>query len=178
MDNQSIEHAAAAVSESDRDIPDAILQVIRIRAQDTHYAIALRHVECVLPLMELQPVPGGANYLAGLMNYHGKSLAVVDLGMWLGLKSPAMYHLNTPLVVCGDRCAQIALVVDEVMQIERVQPSAIHMQGLFKEGGAPFEASLSLNAGIALLLDMPRILNINFTRTDSVSSQVAHAFGS
>lgn len=178
MDNQSMEHAAAAVPGSDRNVPDAMLKVIRVRVQDTHYAIALKYVECVLPLMELQPVPGGADYLVGLMNYHGNSLVVVDLGMWLGLQSPEMYHLNTPLVICGDRSAQIAMVVNEVMQVEGVQPSAIHMQGLFKEGDAPFEASLSLDSGMALLLDMPRILNINFTRADSVFSQAAHAFGS
>lgn len=174
MDNQPIEHATAAVSEGGRNTPDAMLQIIRVRVQDTHYAIALKYVECVLPLMELQPVPGGADYLVGLMNYHGNSLVVVDLSMWLGLQSPAMYHLNTPLVVCGDSCAQIALVVDEVMQVEGVQPSAIHMRDLFKEGNAPFEASLSLDSGITLLLDMPRILNINFTRADSFFSQVQH----
>lgn len=171
MDDQSIEHAAV-VSEGDRSTPGAMLQIIRVRVQDTHYAIALKYVECVLPLMELQPVPGGADYLVGLMNYHGNSLVVVDLSMWLGLQSPTKYHLNTPLVICGDRCPHIALVVDEVMQVEGVQSSAVHMQDLFKEGNAPFGASLSLDSGMVLLLDMPRILNINFTRADSFFAQV------
>lgn len=88
MDDRSIEYTAAAVPGSDRNVPVAMLKVIRVRVQDTHYAIALKYVECVLPLMELQPVPGGADYLVGLMNYHSNSLVVVDLGMWLGLQSP------------------------------------------------------------------------------------------
>lgn len=174
--NQQIEHAAVTVPGSTLDVPGSVLQVIRVRMQDTQYAIELKYVECVLPLMELQPVPGGAYYLAGLMDYHGKSVAVVDLGMWLGLNYNEAYHLDTPVIVCGGGGAQLALIVSEVLLVEMTQPSAIHLQALFNEGSTPFKASLKLSSGIVLLLDMPRILNINFTTADSLSSLVPCSF--
>lgn len=168
--NQQIEHAA--VSESTRDVSGSVLQAIRVRTQDTQYAIELKYVECVLPLMELQPVPGSAYYLAGLMDYHGTSVAVVDLGMWLGLNNSEAYHLDTPVIICGGGGSQLAFIVSEVLRVEKIQSSAIHLQELFSEGSTPFKASLKLSSGIALLLDMPRILNINFTTADSLSSLV------
>lgn len=170
--DQQIEHAAVTVPESTPDVSGSVLQVMHVLVQNTQYAIELKYVECVLPLMELQPVPGSAYYLAGLMDYHGKSVAVVDLGMWLGLNNNEAYHLDTPVIICGGGGAQLALIVSEVLRVETIQPSAIHLQALFNEGSAPFQASLKLSSGIALLLNMLRILNINFTTADSLSSLV------
>ncbi len=165
---------AATMQNNTADESDSGHRVICIRAQDSHYAIGLEYVECVLPLMELQPVPGGAYYLAGLMDFRGKGLAVVDLGLWLGLNHAQPYDLDTPVIVCGNGEAHMAFIVDEIVRIEAVKPEAVHMQGLFKAGAAPFEASLKLNSGIALLLDMPRILNVNFTAVNA--SVPARAF--
>lgn len=175
MFDQQIEQAVAAVPESTLDVSGSVLRMIRVRIQDTQYAIELKYVECVLPLMELQPVPGGAYYLVGLMDYHGKSVAVIDLGMWLGLNNSEAYHLNTPVIICGGGGAQIAFIASEVLQVETIQPGAIHLQALFSEGNTPFKASLKLSSGIVLLLNMPRILNINFTTADSWSSLVLHS---
>lgn len=145
------------------------LQIVCVHTQDAQYAIELKYVECILPLMALQPVPGGAHFLAGLLDYYGKSLAVIDLGIWLGLDHPEPYHLDTSVVVCGtDRHAQLGLIVSEVNQVEPVRPDAIHMQGLFGKSEAPFTASLKLDSGITLLLDLPRILNINFTAANAL----------
>ncbi|UJP06379.1 MAG: chemotaxis protein CheW [Nitrosomonas sp.] len=147
-------------------------QVLCLRTQDARYAIDLRYVECILPLMELHPVPGGAIFLAGLLDYYGKSLATIDLGIWLGLNNPEHYHLDTPIVVCGDGEARLAIIANEIMQIETVTSDAVHMQDMFREGRALFAASLKLNTGIVLLLDMPRILEVNFLLSDSSFAQV------
>lgn len=157
----------ATMQKNAADESDSGRRVICIRAQDSCYAIGLEYVECVLPLMELQPVPGGAYYLAGLMDFRGKGLAVVDLALWLGLSHAQPYDLDTPVIVCGNGVPQMAFIVNEIVRIETVKPEAVHMQGLFKAGAAPFEASLKLDSGIALLLDMPRILNVNFTAVNS-----------
>ena len=141
---------------------DSERRVICVRAQDSYYAMDLDYVECVLPLMELQPIPGGAGYLAGMMNFHGKGLAVVDLGLWLGLNRPQRYDLDTPVIVCGSGNAQMAFIANEVLRIEPVKPNDMHRQGFFKEGAVPFEASLKLSFGVALLLDMQHILDVNF----------------
>lgn len=158
IDTTMPEHAAE---------PSPGRRVICVRAQDSYYAMDLDYVECVLPLMELQPIPGGADYLAGMMNFRGKGLAVVDLGLWLGLDHPQRYNLDTPVIVCGSGSAQMAFVANEVLRIEPVNPDDMHRLGFFKQGAVPFEASLKLSFGVALLLDMQRILGVDFADADA-----------
>lgn len=63
---QQTEHVAATASENASDVPDSMRRVIRVRTEDTQYAIEPKDVECVSPLMELQSVSSGAYYLAGV----------------------------------------------------------------------------------------------------------------
>jgi len=140
-----------------------IQRILRFNTHGTQYALDLNFVECVVPVMELQYVPGGPHYLAGLMNYHGKSLPVVDPGLWLGLDAVENFNLNTPIIICSDRQHQIAFVVASVMAIEAVKPEAIQMQNAFSVNHSPFKASLNLDAGMVLLLDVEYILRTNFT---------------
>ncbi len=92
---------------------------------------------------------------AGLVDYHSESVAVIDLSMWLGLNNSEAYHLNTPIVICSGRGVQIAFIASEVLQVETIQPSAIHLQELFNEGTHLLRLSLKLSSGIVLLLNMP-----------------------
>ena len=143
-------------------VPAPLRQVLRVRIQDTQCAIDLAQVERVLPLVELQQVPGGPPHLAGLMNYRGESLAVVDLGIWLGMQDAQPYSLDTPIVLCREAGLRVAFVVSEAMQIEAAESAAVQMQAAFEQGEAAFTASLNLTSGLALLLDMRRIMTHNF----------------
>jgi chemotaxis signal transduction protein len=172
--DQQIDVPTSGHNSNPQEALERILEVICVYAdEDTQYAIELKYVRGILPLMELQPVPGSAHYLAGLMNYHGQSIPVVDLSLWLGSNNDEIYSLHTPIVMCGDGYAQMAFIVNEVFQIEALQPVAVHLQELFDAGNTPFKASLKLDSGIALLLDMQSILNINFLGMDLFSSPMS-----
>lgn len=62
------------------------------------YALAARHVVEVLPLVDLKGVPRAPASFAGMLNYHGAPVPVLDLaGILLGRSSAA--RMNTRLVV-------------------------------------------------------------------------------
>ncbi|HEX5362457.1 MAG TPA: chemotaxis protein CheW [Fluviicoccus sp.] len=130
-------------------------QVLLLRVQDRWLAMDLRHVERIFLLMDLQPVPQGPACLAGLMDYHGQSLAVFDLGLWLGLPEPVSYDAATPIILCDTPAGRAAFVVREVAGVEAVPPAAVMPLDV---GGAPFQGTLGFSTGMALLLDMDRVL--------------------
>ncbi len=138
----------------------SVQQVLQIRTQNKLYAIDLSFVECVLPLMELHQTSEKAPYSIGFIDYRGKNLTVIDLGSWLGFKAKQTYNLDSPIIICGNGQAQVALVVSEVMQVEMIKPEAIQTQDLFKEVNAPYKASLNLSSGEVLLLDMQSFFDI------------------
>lgn len=138
----------------------SVQQVLQIRTQGKLYAIDLSFVECVLPLMELHHASDKAPYSIGFIEYRGKNLAVVDLGLWLGFKAKQTYNLDTPIIVCGDGQALVAFVVSEVMQVEMIKPEVVQTQDLFKEENSPYKASLKLCSGEVLLLDIQNFFNV------------------
>jgi len=140
-----------------------VQQILRFNTHGTQYAVDLEYVECVTPILELQYVPGSPYYLAGLMNYRGTSLAVVDLGLWLGLEATENFNLDTPIIICSNGKHRTAFVVTSVDTVEKVGPEAIQMQNTFVANQSPFKASLNLDSGMVLLLDVEYILHINFT---------------
>ena len=138
----------------------SVQQVLQIRTQSKLYAIDLSFVECVLPLMELHHTSDNAPYSIGFIDYRGKNLTVIDLGLWLGFKAKQTYNLDSPIIICGDGQAQVAFVVSEVMQVEMIKPEIIQTQDLLKEVNAPYKASLNLSSGEVLLLDIQSFIDI------------------
>jgi chemotaxis signal transduction protein len=111
-------------------------KVLRMRTHDFECGVNLDRVERVLRLPLLQQVPSGMNSLVGIMNYSGRSVAVVDFGMWLGIERKETYSLDTSVVVCGDGARRIGLLVDEVAGVEFVEENDLQMSGAFDHGAA------------------------------------------
>jgi purine-binding chemotaxis protein CheW len=137
-------------------------QILSIRLQKNQYAIDLIFVECVLPLTALQPIANSADYLMGLMDYRGKNIPVIDLGLWLGMKSTESYNLDTPIIVCRNGHKQTAFVVSDVLQVEVTDSDSIKTKSTFEESNANFEATVNLKSHKALLFDMKHILSCKF----------------
>lgn len=142
-------------------------QILPIRLQKNQYAIDLVFVECVLPLATLQPVSNSVSYLMGLMDYRGKSIPVIDLSQWLGMKRTEPYNLDTPIIVCKNGQKKIAFIVSDVLQVEVIDPDSIKTENTFEESNAYFETSVNLKSHKVLLFDMKHILSVNFINNDS-----------
>lgn len=142
-------------------------QILPVFIHGDQYAIDLIFVESVLPLMSLQQAPNNIHYLAGLMDYRGKNIPVVDLGMWLGIKPTGPYNLDTPVVVCRNGQKKAAFIVSDVMQVEVVEARSIMTQNTFEENDVPIETTMNLNTHQVPLFDMKRILAMNFAIVDS-----------
>jgi len=150
------------------------VQVLRVLLRGVQCAIDLDYIERVLPLVALQPIPGGPHHLVGIMNYRGLSLPVVDLGAWLGIKGAESYHIDTPILLCSNRQTRIGFVVNEVAQIETTEASALQLQAAFSNSRSAFAGSLNTAAGLALLLDMGQIMAFNFADADISCRMDAH----
>lgn len=112
--------------------------------------IDLENVERTISLVALQEMPGGAPYVAGIMNYAGSSLAVIDLAIRLGLQ-PSPYTLDTPILVCVHEQQRIGVILEDIVGLQ-----ILHQQDqqLTKElDGTAFYASAHTGQGLAWMLD-------------------------
>ncbi len=128
-------------------------------------AIDLGSVQRVIPLTAVQPLPQGPDYLLGLLDLHGTGVPVMDLGLRLGLDEVPSYDLDTPIVICRSAGLFGGLVVKEVLGTTPLQPEEAQLEQTFANGSPLFQAATSTDHGLALVVDLQRLLKLDL-KTD------------
>ncbi|MEI7728815.1 MAG: chemotaxis protein CheW [Verrucomicrobiota bacterium] len=91
------------------------------------YALEIRHVVEVLPRVHLKQIPQAARGIAGVFNYHGEPVPVVDLAA-MALDLPARASLCTRLLVvqypvAEGRTGLLGLLAEHATDTLRREPS-------------------------------------------------------
>jgi len=71
---------------------------IVFKAGNASYALEARQVIEVVPLVTLRTCPGAPAYIAGLANYRGTGVPIVDLGRLVG-GAPCAVYLSTRIIL-------------------------------------------------------------------------------
>jgi len=71
---------------------------IVFKAGNANYALEARQVIEVVPLVTLRACPGAPAYIAGLANYRGTGVPIVDLGRLVG-GAPSAVYLSTRIIL-------------------------------------------------------------------------------
>ena len=71
---------------------------IVFKAGNANYALEARQVIEVVPLVILRACPGAPAYIAGLANYRGTGVPIVDLGRLVG-GAPCAVYLSTRIIL-------------------------------------------------------------------------------
>ena len=75
--------------------------LLTFTAGPNRYAVDVRRVVEVVPRVELQSVPHAPAILAGLLEYRGKVVPVIELGLLLGTR-PSQDCLSTRIILVHD----------------------------------------------------------------------------
>lgn len=129
-----------------------ICQVLTLRLEGLLACVDLNSVERTHSLVAMQAMPGCAPYVAGIMNYAGNSLAVIDLAIRLGLPA-SPYTLDTPVMVIVQGGQRIGVIVPDIVGVEELHEQDRQLTREFARYGAAFRASAHTGLGLALLLD-------------------------
>jgi len=127
-------------------------QVLMVRLDGMLACIDLSSVERTLALAAMQAMPGCAPYVAGIMNYAGNSLAVIDLAIRLGLPS-SPYTLDTVVMICVHDGQRIGVIVQDIVGVQDLHEQDRQLTRELARYGAAFRASAHTDLGLALLLD-------------------------
>lgn len=81
------------------------------------YALEVNHVQEIVALPKLICIANMSQQNAGLMNYHGDFVQIIDLASFLGIPQKK-YQLNTCVMLINVHNHLIGLLVDEIISIE------------------------------------------------------------
>jgi chemotaxis-related protein WspB len=127
------------------------------------YGIRLNDIARVLPLQQLKALPLAPAYVAGLMNFHGASVPVLDLCQLAGLQAGGQYFDSRIILVdcpAPDGTSHpLGLMAEHVMGIETVAPNQFVESGV---KAAPFLGQIvSSAAGILQMVELGQLLQDN-----------------
>ncbi|MDC8760501.1 chemotaxis protein CheW [Janthinobacterium fluminis] len=124
------------------------------------YALPLGAVVRVLPLLQLKRLPQAPAAVAGLMDFHGTPVPVVELCVLAGL-APAPEQVDTRIVVVDYAAPDggahwLGLLAQQVRGVQEVAPAALRDSGV---AAAPFLGQVASDAaGIVQLVELAQLL--------------------
>lgn len=134
-----------------------MLDLLFFECDDNRYAVAASDVEAVVWLPALSPLDGVAPWLIGHLNWHGRSVPVVDLGRLLG-HSTRPRSLNDQLIILGVGQDQLAVLVSHVDQLTTLDEMQIVASNMSASKNLPFRAELREGDRLVMLLDVAALV--------------------
>jgi chemotaxis-related protein WspB len=126
------------------------------------YALDSAEVSEVLPLLAIRAIPRAPAAVAGVIDYHGLTVPVVDLSQ-LALARPAQLRMSTRIVLVSRTDANgtprsIGLIAERATRTLRCDPTEFHASGV-NDAGAPFLGGIaSLPIGLVQRVEVGAIL--------------------
>ena len=134
-------------------------QLVVFELGEDFYGIDVAHVESIIKLPKITPVPLSVAHLEGVMNLRGEVVPVIDLRTRMGMAKVESTMASRIIVVVQDE-KQVGMIVDAVTEVititlEEVQETAVlggsTLAGLLT-GIAKFEERLIICLNPALIL--------------------------
>lgn len=105
----------------ERRIPAESLELVVFSLSGERYAVDAEHVQAVVPLREITPLPCSPSFVLGVVNHRGRILPVLDLRRLFGLVSDAVPE-DARLVVAEAGGMQFAIFADGIAGTIRIEP--------------------------------------------------------
>jgi purine-binding chemotaxis protein CheW len=93
-------------------------------AAERHFALEIGDVAEVVPMVALTVGLQAPEWIAGLLDLHGRMIPVVDLRARFGLASVEP-TLGTPLLIVRSPTGPVGLIVDEVCDVVATERAAV-----------------------------------------------------
>ncbi len=132
---------------------------IVFRLGKERYALDAGHVIEVIPRLPLRPQPGTPDFVAGLFNFRGKVVPVLDLGM-LTLGSPCPGQLSTRIILVNYNLRSgvkrvLGLIAESVTDAVKKEP---HEFVAVAAGQSPHLGKIALDDGGMVQCILPEYL--------------------
>lgn len=124
-----------------------------VKSAEQTFAAPLKYVNEIVEMPLIMPLPNPISSIAGMVNYHGELLAVIDIEeLTRGTTTPV--SPSQVLLICTIEQRHLALKVDEAIEVVTMDASAITMSdsvmpGIMKSSGmlkiSPVKSALILD---------------------------------
>lgn len=105
-------------------IPETPAAILTFTVGSQAYAVPVEAVAHLSNLVTITPLPGGPDYLRGVLQFRGEVLPVIDLRLRFGLP-PQADTMTTPLIVIKQANVALVLLTDTIRDVQALQPGQL-----------------------------------------------------
>jgi len=141
---------------------DRVIQLVTFRLGGETYGIDVMHVQEVLRISEIAPVPGAPSYVLGIINLRGNVVTVIDTRARFGL--PAVETDDSSRIVIIESDDQIVgILVDSVAEVVELNQSEIDSAPSVgtEENSRYIQGVANKESGLLIVVDLHRLLSRN-----------------
>jgi chemotaxis-related protein WspB len=118
---------------------------LKFRIGSEGYVLDTAQIAEILPLLEITHVPQAPAGVAGLINYRGKPVPVIDLSE-LTLGRPARPHISTRLILVRHEGHLLGLIAEHATEMTRHEAGSFADSGLASDT-APYLGPVTQDGG-------------------------------
>jgi purine-binding chemotaxis protein CheW len=132
------------------------VRLVVFMVEGARYAVPLSAVERAYAMAAVSPLPGSPPVVLGIINLHGRPVAVVDPRRRLGLP-PRDYGLAAHLLIARTPRRTLAIPTDEVLGVVELDAAAVTPAAAVAPGLQP-AGVVALPDGLLLIHDLDAFL--------------------
>ena len=136
-------------------------QLVVFELADEIYGIDIAHVESIIKVPKITPMPQSADYVEGVINLRGEVVPVIDLRIRMTMPA-AEQTVESRIVVVVLEEKRVGMIVDAVTEVITITQEDV--QAMAVVGGAAHEGMLTgiakIEERLIICLDPAKILNV------------------
>ncbi len=138
---------------------DPIIQLVTFRLQDETYGINVMHVQEVLRITEIAPVPGAPDYVLGIINLRGNVVTVIDTRLRFGLPDGEPTDSSRIVIIESDKQV-VGIMVDAVAEVVELKESQIDSAPNVgnDESSRYIQGIATMEKGLLIVVDLQKLL--------------------
>jgi purine-binding chemotaxis protein CheW len=147
------------MSQNEQATNDDVLQWVTYHLDEEVYGINVMHVQEVLRITEIAPVPGAHDYVLGIINLRGNVVTVIDTRKRFGLSSKKQDDLSRIIVVeVGNNV--FGMLVDSVAEVVYLKQSDIEPSPTVNndDGAYYIQGVSSRDENLLILVDITKFI--------------------
>lgn len=135
------------------------IEAVTVEVEGHRYGMAARHISRVVRMVEVVPLPGAPEVVAGIIDVAGTVVAVVDPRVRLGLpRRTAQAEDQLVLAQAGSR--RVAVWVDRAIRFTRVHAEEVEQVDPVVAGGSPVAGVSKTPDGLLVITDLDAFLSL------------------
>ncbi len=147
---------------------DQAMRLLVFRLEDEAYGVNVMHVQEVLRISEIAPVPGAPDYVLGIINLRGSVVTVIDTRLRFGLVAGETDD-DSRIVVIENGEQVVGILVDSVAEVVDLLSSQIDVApNVGNDESSRYIQGVATLEGVLLI-----VVDLNKLLTDGEWSEVS-----